>query len=155
IKRLFFFCLCLLLLTGPIFNSIAFQASPPSAIHVWEMQEIVLEAENEYKNYYTYVTVWVDLKGPDFSKRIYGCWDGGNTYRVRIVASSPGQWQWTSGSKQDDLGLNDQSGEFTAVAWSEQEKAENPNRRGFVGATSNGHALQYADGTPFFMVGDT
>jgi len=24
-----------------------------------------------------------------------------------------------------------------------------------VGASSNGHALQYADGTPFFMIGDT
>ena len=32
---------------------------------------------------------------------------------------------------------------------------ENPNRRGFVRATPNGHALQYADGTPFFLLGDT
>ena len=32
---------------------------------------------------------------------------------------------------------------------------ENPNRRGFVRATANGHALQYADGTPFFLLGDT
>jgi hypothetical protein len=42
-----------------------------------------------------------------------------------------------------------------AVAWTDAEIAQNPNRRGFVRPTPNGHALQYADGTPFFMVGDT
>ena len=28
-------------------------------IHTWEMQEIVLHAEQEYDNYYTDVTCWV------------------------------------------------------------------------------------------------
>ena len=32
---------------------------------------------------------------------------------------------------------------------------QNPNRHGFIRPSPNGHALQYADGTPFFMVGDT
>ncbi len=125
-------------------------------IHTWEMQEIVLYAENEYDNYYTDVTCWVELEGPDFSKRICGFWEGGNKYIVRIVATKPGQWQWISGSNQlNDKGLNGKTGQFKAIDWSEKEKRENPNRRGFVRATSNGHALQYADGTPFFMLGDT
>ncbi len=124
--------------------------------HVWEMKEIVLEASNEYQNYYTDVTCWVDLTGPNFSKRVYGFWDGNNVYKVRIVATVPGEWKWKSGSNQpDDSGLNDHTGEFKAVAWTEEELLENPNRRGFVRATINGHALQYSDGTPFFMVGDT
>lgn len=155
IKRLFPFCLCLLVLAGLPFKSFAFQTSLPSEIHLWEMQEIILEAENEYENYYTDVTVWVDLKGPDFTKRVYGFWDGEDTYKVRIVATKAGQWEWTSGSNQDDSGLKGQSGKFTAVEWTAQEKTQNLNRRGFVHATPNGHALQYADGTPFFMVGDT
>jgi hypothetical protein len=46
-------------------------------------------------------------------------------------------------------------GRCEAVAWTKAEKLENPNRRGFVRATQNGRALQYADGTPFFLVGDT
>lgn len=122
----------------------------------WEMQEIVLHAENHYDNYYTDVDMWVDLKGPGFDKRVYGFWDGDNRYVVRLVATAPGQWSWQSGSNQPgDAGLNGHTGEFTAVGWSEQEKRENPNRRGFVHATPNGHALQYADGTPYFMVGDT
>lgn len=124
--------------------------------HVWQMQEIKLEAQGAYRNCYTDVTCWVELKGPSFSKRVYGFWDGGKDFVVRIVATEPGKWSWVSGSNQSgDKGLNDKSGEFTAVAWSEKEKRQNPNRRGFIRATSNGHALQYADGMGFFMVGDT
>lgn len=124
--------------------------------HVWEMREIVLRAQKPYQNPYTEVDVWVQLTGPDFDKRIYGFWDGDNRFIVRVVATKAGDWTWRSGSNQSsDTGLNDKTGAFTALEWSEREKRENPNRRGFVGATHNGHALQYADGTPFFMVGDT
>jgi hypothetical protein len=127
----------------------------PLKVRVWEMQEIVLKAEKEYENYYTDVTCWVELKGPGFSRRVYGFWDGGNIFKVRIAATKPGKWQWTSGSdKTDDKGFN-RTGEFYAVDWTKEEKIQNPNRRGFIRPTPNGHALQYADGTPFFMTGDT
>ncbi|MEJ2544290.1 MAG: DUF5060 domain-containing protein [Calditrichaceae bacterium] len=129
---------------------------PDKQTHTWEMQEISLRAEQTYDNYYTDVTCWVELNGPDFSKRIYGFWDGNNTYKIRVVATGPGKWRWKSGSNQpDDNGLNGKTGQFTAIDWSENEKKANPNHRGFVRASPNGHALQYADGTPFFMVGDT
>ncbi|NQU84406.1 MAG: DUF4038 domain-containing protein [Mariniphaga sp.] len=125
-------------------------------IHPWEMQEVVLIAENIYNNPYADVTCWVDLEGPDFKKRVYGFWDGENNFKVRIVATGSGLWQWKSGSNQiSDTGLNNLTGEFKAVKWSEKEISQNPNRRGFVRASSNGHALQYADSTPFFMIGDT
>jgi hypothetical protein len=127
-----------------------------SLYHTWEMQEITLRAEQTYDNYYTDVTCWIELTGPDFSKRIYGFWDGDKIYKFRIVATKPGKWEWISGSNQpDDAGLNGKTGRFNATEWTEGEKLQNPNRRGFVRATPNGHALQYADGTPFFMVGDT
>ena len=127
-----------------------------SLYHTWEMQEISLRAEQTYDNYYTDVTCWIELTGPDFSKRIYGFWDGDKIYKFRIVATKPGKWEWISGSNQpDDAGLNGKTGRFNATEWTEEEKLQNPNRRGFIRATPNGHALQYADGTPFFMVGDT
>lgn len=123
---------------------------------VWEMQEITLNAVQDYDNPYTDVTCWVELEGPEFSKRVYGFWDGGNVFKVRVVATKPGEWRWASGSNQpDDEGLNNHSGIFIATKWTEAEKKENPVRHGFVRATPNGHALQYADGTPYFMVGDT
>jgi hypothetical protein len=97
----------------------------------------------------------VDLTGPGFARRCYGFWDGGATYRVRVLAGEPGTWRWVSGSNQEDAGLNGQRGTFTAVAWSSAEKAQNPCRRGMVRAIENGHAFEYADGTPYFLLGDT
>ncbi len=128
------------------------QAAP----HVWELQEIELRAARQYANPYVDVVCWVDLRGPRFSARVYGFWDGGDVFRVRVVATAPGKWSWTSGSNQPaDRGLNGKAGAFTAQDWTEEEKRLNPNRRGFLRSTSNGHALEYADGTPFFLVGDT
>ena len=138
---------------GLLFPFVAF-AQP--AAHVWELQEIELHAAKQYANPYVDVQCWVELTGPGFSKRVYGFWDGGDVFRVRVVATTPGEWKWTSGSNQSgDTGLNNKSGKFVAREWIEEEKQANPNRRGFLRATSNGHALEYADGTPFFMLGDT
>ncbi|HSW50421.1 MAG TPA: DUF4038 domain-containing protein, partial [Bryobacteraceae bacterium] len=58
-------------------------------------------------------------------------------------------------SQPSDKGLNGRTGAFTAREWTEEERRQNPNRRGFLRPTANGHGLQYADGTPFFLVGDT
>ncbi len=127
----------------------------PAAVHVWEKVELTFHAQKTYANPYTEVTAWVDLRGPGFARRCYGFWDGGDMFRVRVVATAPGEWTWRSGSNQDDAGLNGRTGTFTAAAWSEPEKDAAPLRRGFIRATPNGHAFEYADGTPFFLLGDT
>lgn len=124
--------------------------------HVWEMQEVTLEAARDYANPYADVEVWIDLQGPGFSKRVYGFWDGGRRFKVRFVATAPGDWTWRAGSNQaGDKGLNGGTGALRAIAWEADELADNPNRHGFVRASAGGHALQYADGTPFFLTGDT
>jgi hypothetical protein len=124
-------------------------------IHVWEKHELEFTCEHEYANAYTEATVWVDLSGPGFSKRVYGFWDSGKSFKVRVAATAPGVWRWRSGSAPNDPGLSGKSGSFTAVAWTEQEKQANELRRGFLRPTPNGHALETADGTPFFVIGDT
>jgi len=134
---------------------IASQSTLAKTYHVWEKVEITLQAQDTYDNPYTDVIVWVDLKGPDFEKRCYGFWDGDNIFRVRVLATVPGRWSWNSGSDTDDPGLSGKTGEFTAVGWTEAEKEKNICRRGFLRPTANGHGLQYADGTPYFMLGDT
>ncbi len=83
-----------------------------SPIHVWEMQELRFTAKNAYKNPYTDVTIWVELTGPGFNKRIYGFWNGNNTFLVRLVAVQPGTWSWKSGSSSNDPGLSNQTGTF-------------------------------------------
>lgn len=125
------------------------------AVHPWEKQEVTLTSSRTFPNAYTDVVVWLDLTGPHFQKRIYGFWDGDRTFRVRLVATEPGQWHWRSGSNPPDPGLSGKTGEFTAIPWAEQELQQNPLRRGFLRATPNHHALEQADGTPFFVLGDT
>lgn len=142
----------------PFFVLAALAVPPPGAepkVHVWEKHEIALNARNTYKNPYTEVEVWADLKGPGFEKRVYGFWDGENVFRIRLLGAAPGRWTWRTGSRPFDPGLAEKEGGFLAVAWSEEEKAQNPCRRGFLRPARNGHALQFADGTPFFLLGDT
>jgi hypothetical protein len=126
-----------------------------NTVHVWEMQELTFTCKNKYKNPYLDVDMWVDLEGPGFKGRIYGFWDGGQTFRVRTVANNPGIWTWESGSSTKDPGLENNSGFFKAIDWTETEKKENALRRGFIRTTNNKHALEHADGTPFFIIGDT
>lgn len=125
------------------------------AIHTWEKQEITLQGQRSYQNPYTDVQAWVDWIGPNYRKRVYGFWDGSNTFRIRVVATAPGRWTWNSGANVADGGLRGRTGSFEATAWSEGERAQNPCRRGFVRATANGHALELADGTVFLLLADT
>ncbi len=124
-------------------------------VHVWDKQEIVLTSARSFPNPYTDITVWVDLSGPGFDKRVYGFWNGGKEFCVRLVATAPGTWRWRSGSEPADTGLAGKSGTFEAIAWTEDEKQQNLLRRGFLRATPNNHALETADGSPFFVLGDT
>jgi len=125
------------------------------AAHVWEKQELTFTAVRTFTNAYTEAVVWVDLEEPNFKKRVYGFWDGGHTFRVRLLATEPGTWTWRSGSSPADAGLAEKSGSFEAITWGEAEKQANPLRRGFLRPTANHHALEHADGTPFFALGDT
>ncbi len=124
-------------------------------VHCWEKRELTFTATGTYSNPYTDVTVWVDLKGPGFAKRVYGFWDGGSTFRVRVAATAPGEWTWSSGSSPADAGLAGKTGKFAAVDWTAAEMQENPLRHGFIRATANQHALEHADGTTYFAIGDT
>src|SRR5215472_11013652 len=100
------------------------------AVHTWEKVDLSFAAARTYSNPYTDVTVWVDLKGPGFQKRVYGFWDGGQVFHVRITATAAGEWSWRSGANVADPGLAGKTGSFTALAWTEAEKQQNPLRRG-------------------------
>ncbi|MBV8811160.1 MAG: DUF5060 domain-containing protein, partial [Acidobacteriaceae bacterium] len=124
-------------------------------LHVWQKQQLTFTSQRPFKNAYTDVRVWVDLKGPGFAKRVYGFWDGGNTFRVRVLATAVGRWTWISGSDPETPGVSGRRGAFVAQDWTEAEKQANPLRRGFLRPTANHHALETADGTPFLVIGDT
>ena len=140
-----------------IFLFLVIESCAPSqdTVHIWQKVEIEMLASNQYENPYKDVDVWIDLKGPGFDKRCYGFWDGGNTWKIRVMAVAPGKWQWESGSNQEDNGLNEKKGALNAIEWAEADKEENPLRRGMIRADAHGHSFEYADGTPMFWLADT
>ena len=125
-------------------------------VHVYDMVELSFIADLSYENPYMEVDLWVDLKGPGkLEYRIPAFWDSEQTWRVRLAATAPGKWRWSTGRETGDPGLDANSGSFMAIEWTEAEKEENINRRGFIRVSGNGRTLEYADGTPFFYTGDT
>jgi len=124
-------------------------------VKLWDVQELTLTAERNHENPYMDVDVWIDLVGPGFNKRVYGFWNGENTFKVRFTATSSGKWSYVSGSFPVDSGLCGVSGSFDAVEWSEAEKSKNPSRRGILRPGANGHGFVHPDGQDFFMIGDT
>ncbi len=127
----------------------------PPTVGVWQLHEITLVSQRGFQNPYTDVTVGVHLEGDGFKADVPGFWDGGHTFRVRVVAPRQGRWRWRSFSVPPTPGLHGVEGQFLARAWAQPELQANPNRRGFLRNTADGHALSYADGTPFFLTADT
>ncbi|WP_171037039.1 LamG-like jellyroll fold domain-containing protein [Maribacter algarum] len=125
---------------------------------VMEVVEVEFISQQQYNNPYMDVDVWVELKKSESSQvyRIPIFWDGGNVFRARLVATSPGNWTWniineTVGNA--DQGFLGKSGSFTANA---ADVSANPNNRGFIQVDPvTNRTLQYADGTPFFYTADT
>jgi hypothetical protein len=95
-------------------------------VHVWEKQELTFTSQRSSKNPYTDVRFWVDWKGPGFDKRVYGFWDGGDIFRVRVLATAAGNWTWTSGSDPEMPGLSGRRGALIAHDWTEAESRPIP-----------------------------
>jgi len=85
-----------------------------------------------------------------------GNWDTRNTFRIRFAPPAVGVWKYESFSV--DPQMNGIKGEITCTDWTDQEKAENPTRRGQIQVCRDGSRagryFEYADGTPFFWIAD-
>jgi hypothetical protein len=136
----------------------------------WQIFEVSFTAKNKYQNPYLEIPVSnngeglikVEFKGTsgeaiDKVVTVFGFWYGGQTWKVRFAAPQSGTWEYKTVST--DKGLNNKRGKITVAEWGEDEKNDNPTRRGLVQVmktgTQAGHFFQYADGTPFLWIGDT
>ena len=82
-----------------------------------------------------------------------GYWNGDQTWTVRFVPTQPGTWTWKSLSS--DPGMDQQQGDIECIAPTAQQVIDNPNLRGFISVSEGARYFTYADGTPFFWLGDT
>jgi hypothetical protein len=78
-------------------------------------------------------------------------WDGGDRFLVRFAPPEPGRWTWKS-ICPDDPALDGRTG---ALRCRPYEGSLDIYRHGFIQARKGTKYLMYADGTPFFYLGDT
>lgn len=144
-------------------------AQKTSSLHVWEVFEISLTTRSQISQPYIeglqsgeIPYLMAEFRGiaGEASGKIHhvpGFWDGNYSWKVRFAPPCAGGWYYETRSV--DRGLNNKKGKFTASEWTEEEKVENPTRRGLIQVTKTaprqGRYFTYFDGTPFLWVGDT
>ena len=82
-----------------------------------------------------------------------GFWDGGKSWKVRFAPTEYGIWDYeTKTSGSTDIGINGIKGTIASNAYTGELEIY---KHGFVKTQENTKYFVYADGTPFFYLGDT
>ncbi len=82
-----------------------------------------------------------------------GFWDGDNVWRVRFAFPKEGTWTYkTIFSDTKDAGVHNKTGSIEVTAYTGDLDIY---KHGFVKTQPNTRYFMYADGTPFFYLGDT
>lgn len=119
----------------------------------WLANEITLTSSKTYADPFNDADVDMILVGNGVKYIIPGFWNGGNTWKVRFVCPSAGEWYFrTVCTDAANTGLNDVSGK---VICSEYDGDLDIYRHGFVTTAYGKKYMTYDDGTPFFYLGDT
>ena len=123
------------------------------SVEMWRATELVFEAGADYDatgaDAVTFDAVFTHESGEKVSRP--GFWDGGKTFRVRFAPTKPGRWSWIT-TCQGDGALGGKSGTLEAKPYAGDLEIY---RRGFVKVAKGEKHFAYADGTPFFYLGDT
>lgn len=110
----------------------------------WDTHEIALEAAGSYDNPFQDVDLTATLTHPASGRSVTvnGFYDGGNTWRLRLMPSGLGAWEYRTHSS--DAGLNNHGGALTCVP------PQKPYLRGPL--QPRGFHFFYADGSPCFPI---
>jgi len=116
--------------------------------------EIEFISTKTYENPIDDVDLLVQFNGPNgASISQHAFWDGDNTFKARFAPPSTGVWRFNSlSSDTSNSGLHNQKGTIKAEAYRGELKYA---KNGWLKTSDNGRYLTYADGTPFFYLGDT
>ncbi len=87
------------------------------------------------------------------SQTVSGFWAGDSLYAVRFAPTLAGVWEYSiTASDSTNKGLHGIVGTFVATV----QASDNPlTKNGFLAVAPSRRTLVYADGTPFFWLGDT
>ena len=133
---------------------LSIMAAAEDTVERWRMHEISFTAQAAYAYPFNDASLDVTFTGPDGAEMVMpGFWDGGDTWRVRFAPTEAGLWSWeTTCSNEADVGLHGVAGAFTCVPYTGDLEIY---RHGFLKTEPGVRYMMYADGTPFFYLGDT
>lgn len=115
-------------------------------VGLYNIHNINLNSTNNYNNLYIEVNLSVNFTKPDGTYMIiYGFWDGGNNWKVRMAPTQIGYWNYTTIST--DSSLNGISGSINAtVSGKKGFTVRNPNNNySFMKSYSNESILLFGD----------
>jgi hypothetical protein len=120
----------------------------------WQAVEITLTSSVTYADPFQDVDVIATFTKPGsqpISRPAF--WDGGAIWKIRFAPPETGMWTMTtSATDAKNRGLDGVSGTVQCEPYS---GALEIYKHGFLKVSGNGRYLTYADGTPFFYLGDT
>lgn len=113
---------------------------------------LTFESEKTYENPFLDCVITAEFEGPageTITREAY--WDGGNIYRVAFAPTEEGMWNYRI-SAPDETGLDGVSGQVECTAYTGNLAIY---KHGFLKISEDRRYFTYADGTPFFWLGDT
>ncbi len=125
-----------------------------SSTPVWVATDISFTSTANYAKPFDDVTCDVIFTGPDGRElKLPAFWDGHNLWKARFAPTREGIWTYlTICSDAANQGLHGRKGRVKATAYTGDVAIY---RHGFVKTEPNIRYFMYADGTPFFYLGDT
>jgi len=146
--------LTLMLSVLAAFGSLTVNAEADLTAELWTPVEIRLTSSVSYKNPYKDATIeavfthddGTVIKTPGFS------YDGKNEWAVRFSPTKLGNWSYSITCSDTTNASLTKTGTINAIASSKQTAIA---QHGFVKIHESGRYYTYADGTPFFWLGDT
>ena len=123
------------------------------SVERWRCVEISFTSAKQHANPFADVTVDATFVGPHMRIVRPAFWDGGAAWKVRFAAPEIGEWSFTTTcSDVGDTGLHGQRGKVTVTPYRGKLAIY---QHGFLKSSATGRYFTYADGTPFFYLGDT
>lgn len=118
---------------------------PTIQVPRWEMHEFVLSGRCKAANPFAEASLKGEFTSPSGKvTTVHGFYDGGTTWKLRFAAGEEGAWKYHLKGDKVDV---EQQGKLQCVA---------PRGHGFIHVhPQNPYAFAYADGQPFFPMGDT
>jgi len=126
----------------------------PLTCQRWRMLEITFTSAKTYSHPFEEVELEASFTGPNGVTIVRpGFWNGGNTWKIRFAPTITGKWTMISTcSDKSNKKLNQVSETIQSIPY---EGNLDIFKHGFLKISENRRYFEYADGTPFFYLGDT